>query len=35
MMGMGGVGGGCTHFMHNRSRMTIDPRIPYNADGGK
>ena len=21
-------GGGCTQFMHGRSRMTIDPRIP-------
>ena len=24
-------GGGCTHFMHNRSFKTIDPRIPYNV----
>ena len=25
----GGLGGGgCTHAMHGRSRMTIDPRIP-------
>ena len=25
--GIGG-GGGCTQFVHGRSRMTIDPRIP-------
>ena len=24
----GGEGGGCTYFVHGRSRMTIDPRIP-------
>ena len=28
--GAGGVNGwgGCTHFVHGRSRMTIDPRMP-------
>ena len=30
--GMGGIGSGeldgCTHVMHDRSRMAIDPRIP-------
>ena len=26
----GGGGRGCTHVVHAGSRMTIDPRIPYN-----
>ena len=30
-----GSGGGCTHVMHGRSRMTIDPRIPFCRDGAR
>ena len=26
--GVEGIGEGCTQFVHGRSRMTIDPRIP-------
>ena len=26
--GAGGRGGGCTHVMNGRSRVTIDTRIP-------
>ena len=27
--------GGCTHAMHSRSRMTVDPRIPTMPAQGK
>ena len=28
------AGGGCTHVMHRRNRMIIDPRIPTMPGGG-